>query len=301
MRWEKLGLIFRPDGSSEWMRSHAAVPCAEQVSGDLYRIYFSSRDSANRSHVGYVELDITRPTTILGVSEAPVLSPGRLGAFDDSGTMLSWIARADGVELAYYVGWNLGVTVPFRNAIGLAIKEGTTFRRYAPGPIVDRSPQEPYFTASCCVLRDGSAWKMWYLSATGWELVDGRPRHAYHIKYAESADGISWHRSGHTCIDFRSEEEYAISRPCVIRGRAGFKMWYSYRGSSYRIGYAESQDGLNWVRKDDEVGIDVSPTGWDSEMIEYPFVFDSGDARYMLYNGNGYGLSGFGLARLVSG
>jgi hypothetical protein len=33
-------------------------------------------------------------------------------------------------------------------------------------------------------------------------------------------------------------------------------------------------------------------------MIEYPFVFDHGGARYMLYNGNGYGRSGVGLAVL---
>jgi len=63
-------------------------------------------------------------------------------------------------------------------------------------------------------------------------------------------------------------------------------MWYSYRGrnniKTYRIGYAESFDGLQWIRKDDDVGIDVSKTGWDSEMICYPFVFDYKEERYML-------------------
>jgi hypothetical protein len=69
-------------------------------------------------------------------------------------------------------------------------------------------------------------------------------------------------------------------------------MWYSYRGKNYRIGYAESDDGLNWKRKDEDAGIDVS------EMIEYPFVFDHKGGRYMLYNGNGYGKTGIGLAVL---
>ena len=36
--------------------------------------------------------------------------------------------------------------------------------------------------------------------------------------------------------------------------------------------------------------------GGDSEMIEYPFVFDHDGQRFMLYNGNGYGRSGFGVA-----
>ena len=48
----------------------------------------------------------------------------------------------------------------------------------------------------------------------------------------------------------------------------------------------------------DNVGIDVSPYGWDSEMIEYPFIFEHKDRIYMLYNGNGFGKTGFGLAVL---
>ena len=73
-------------------------------------------------------------------------------------------------------------------------------------------------------------------------------------------------------------------------------MWYSYRGSSYRIGYAESEDGVSWERKDHLAGISTSEDGWDSEMVAYAFVFDHRGQRYMLYNGNGYGQTGIGLA-----
>ena len=59
-------------------------------------------------------------------------------------------------------------------------------------------------------------------------------------------------------------------------------MWFSKRGSkNYRsqngehckIGYAESEDGLNWERLDQKAGINKSNTGWDSEMIEYASVY----------------------------
>ena len=73
-------------------------------------------------------------------------------------------------------------------------------------------------------------------------------------------------------------------------------MWYSFRGAAYRIGYAESADGLAWERKDEQVGISVSDDGWDSMSVEYPCVFDHKGQRFMLYNGNRYGLTGFGLA-----
>ena len=46
------------------------------------------------------------------------------------------------------------------------------------------------------------------------------------------------------------------------------------------------------------VGIDVSSEGWDSEMIEYPHVFEHQGAKYMFYNGNKFGQSGFGYAQL---
>jgi hypothetical protein len=77
-------------------------------------------------------------------------------------------------------------------------------------------------------------------------------------------------------------------------------MWFCYRGESYQIGYAESIDGIEWERKDAQTGIDVSEAGWDSQMVAYPFVFDHEGIRYLLYNGNDYGRSGFGLAEMGS-
>ena len=300
MKWKKSGLIFAPDNNYKWMDSHAAVPFAEWIRDNVFRVYFSSRDKDNRSFVGYVEIDIHQPQVLINLSENPIISPGNLGTFDDSGAMLSWITEYKNFKYLYYIGWNLGVTVPFRNSIGLAIapKDSLNFVKYSSSPILDRNLIEPHFCASSCVIREKEKWKMWYLSCVKWELVNGKPQHWYNIRYAESNDVINWIRNGVVCIDFKSKHEYAISRPSVIKDGEIYKMWYSYRGNSYRIGYAESNDGINWIRLDEHVGIDVSDFGWDSEMIEYPHVFDHKDKRYMLYNGNGYGKTGFGLAIL---
>lgn len=299
MKWNKLGNVFCPSGEVEWMQSHAAVPIAENIGGDLFRIYFSSRDRLNRSHTGFIIIDITKPSEILELSTSPVLSPGKLGEFDDSGAMATWLAKTKHSYFLYYIGWNLGVTVPFRNAIGLAVGDAKAhYVRYAAGPIIDRSMHEPHFCASCCVFPGDDYWRMWYLSCTEWLRNNGESQHRYHIKYAESDDGIHWRRNSLVAIDYSNDDEYAISRPSVIRDINKWKMWYSFRGKAYRIGYAESQDGRKWVRRDDLAGIDVSSSGWDSEMIEYPFVFDHKGQRFMLYNGNGYGKTGFGLAVL---
>jgi hypothetical protein len=73
-------------------------------------------------------------------------------------------------------------------------------------------------------------------------------------------------------------------------------MWFSYRGSSYRLGYAESSDGLTWARKDGRHGLAPADVGWDSQSVEYGCVFDHEGTRWMLYNGNNYGETGIGLA-----
>jgi hypothetical protein len=301
MKWVKKGPVFKPQGDSEWMVSHATIPVAENRGGDLYRIHFSPRDGQRRSNGAYVEIDITNPTKILDVSEEPVLPIGELGTFDDSGAIPCWIVEYEGAKYLYYTGYNVGVTVPFRNFIGLAISRdgGATYQKYSRAPILERNEVDPYLTVTPCVLVEDGLWRMWYASGTKWvERTGDKPRHYYHIKYAESRDGAHWDRQGVVSIDYGSPDEYAIARPSVIKDDGLYKMWYCHRGGKYRIGYAESLDGRQWTRKDDEVGIDVSQSGWDSEMIEYPFVFDHQGQRYMLYNGNGYGKTGMGLAVL---
>ena len=75
-------------------------------------------------------------------------------------------------------------------------------------------------------------------------------------------------------------------------------MWYSYviPPLKYRIGYAESENGKNFIRKDHLAGIEPTENGFDSEMICYPNVVVHKGIKYMFYNGNDFGKNGFGLA-----
>ena len=83
----------------------------------------------------------------------------------------------------------------------------------------------------------------------------------------------------------------------------GYHMWFSYRsGSGERLPdwlRVQPERGT-WDLRLKETGIDVSTSGWDSEMIEYPFVFNTRVSACMLYNGNGYGKTGFGIAVLTN-
>ncbi len=298
-RWTKRGRIFVPDGSLDWLRSHAALPCTAPGNDAGVDVYFSSRDDANRAHIGRFKFDPTNPDRVT-VHPAPVLKPGSLGAFDDSGVTVSCVVPHDGEWFLYYTGWSLGVTVPFYLAIGCAISDdGENFQRVSEAPMMGRSAADPYMVASPSVLYDDGRWRMWYVSCQRWEDAADGPKHFYHIRYAESRNGIDWDRDGHVCIDFEDDGEYAFGRPCVVKDSDCYRMWYCVRGETYRIGYAESADGLTWNRKDSEAGTKESDSGWDSEMTAYPHVFDAAGARWMLYNGNGYGKTGIGLAEWV--
>lgn len=298
MRWRKLGHVYAPDGSKEWMRSHAANPVPERIGGDRFRIYFSARDAENRSSISFVELDLTEPSRILYEAEQPVLSPGEPGMFDDSGCSIGCLVPVGDRRFLYYMGWHLTVRVPWQNALGLAVSEGPgqPFRRLSRFPVIPLDDVDPYTISYPWVVRENGTFRMWYGSNTRWGPRQEDMRHL--IKYAESRDGVSWDRKGVIAIDFASPAEYAICKPCVLKTGDIYEMWFCSRGDRYRIRYARSSDGLAWTRHDAEVGIDVSASGWDSEMIEYPCTFDHGGCRYMLYAGNGYGRAGFGLAML---
>lgn len=298
MRWEKKGILLPAPPPVDWATSHLMVPVADVQDGEL-TVYFGARDAEGRSRIGRARVDLDSGSA--EYDPEPVLHLGELGAFDDSGVTPSCIVRSGQRTFLYYIGWRRGVTVPFYTAVGCAVSERRSdpFRRVSLGPLLPADDVDPLFTTSPWVVVDEGRWRMWYTSGVRWEDATPTPTHRYHIRYAESADGLVWSRSGHVCIDFASPDEYAIARPCVVRDGELYRMWFSHRGSRYRIGYAESIDGLDWRRRPGPLELDVSPGGWDGEMVEYPCVVDIDGRRYLLYNGDGFGRTGVGWAELA--
>ena len=297
MRFVRRGVLFVPPGGIPFVTSHAALPVVE-ARGDRHRVYFSGRDERGRARVAFFEVDLDRPGEVLGVATRPCLDLGALGAFDDSGVTTSCLVHRGGRAYLYYTGWSLGVTVPFYLFAGLAVSDdgGETFHRASKAPILPRSDADPYLTASPWVIVEDGRWRMWYVSGSEWRPDVAGPRHYYDIRHAESPDGMHWRPTGHVCITYSRPDEHAFSRPCVVRDGGLYRMWYAYRGTRYQLGYAESRDGLVWNRLDEQAGLPLAASGWDSEMLCYPCVFDHAGRRRLLYNGNDYGRTGIGLA-----
>ncbi len=299
-----MGLIFCAKGQNEWMVKGGRAPVPLRLGDDRFRVYFASYDASGRGRVFSLELDVSHPTRISNLVTVPIVDLGPVGHFDDNGIIPSDLLEVDGSLYLYTIGFSIKNRIIFDAASGLVISRdgGKSFNKI-PGPVIDRGVDDPCFAASPSVMREGDRWRMWYVSCDRWESLGEGYRHYYNIKHRTSQDGIYWDPQATVCIDYANKYEYAISRPSVIKESDGrYRMWYSFRAQpeveTYRIGYAESKDGNSWIRMDDKVGIDVSSEGWDSEMICYPYVFEHKGRKYMLYNGNEYGRTGFGLAVL---
>ena len=295
--FQRLGRLFEPPGGVPFVVTHAALPVADPV-GPHHRVYWSGRDAKGRARVASCDTDLSRPGLLLGVSDRPVLDLGPLGAFDDSGVTTSCLVNHEGRKYLYYTGWSLGVTVPFYLFAGLAVSDdgGETFRRVSRAPILPRSDADPFLTASPFVLVEDGRWRMWYVSGSEWRQEGDAAKHYYDIRHAESRDGIRWRTTGHVCITYARDDEHAFSRPFVIHENGLYRMWYAFRGARYRLGYAESRDGLSWIRQDERAGLEPAASGFDSEMLCYPCLTSHAGRRYLLYNGNDYGRTGIGLA-----
>lgn len=300
MNWKKLGNILKPSPDIWWMHGYTGASFVRTVGNELW-MYVTGRDKQGESRIGIVRGIIEDDVwTTLSIDENPVLDLGEMGCFDESGVSYPWITEHNGDLYMYYVGWVAGSKNRFMVFIGLAksTDNGLSFHRVSKAPVLDRTPSEPLGTGSCSVYIKDGVWKMYYTAYEPWITGGEQSIPVYNVKYAESLDGVHWQRNGKAVLDFKNSGEHIIAKPHPIFEDNMYKLWYCYRGHTYRIGYAESENGVDFVRKDADAGIDVSVEGWDSEMIEYPNLFDYQGKRYMIYCGNTYGKTGLGLAVL---
>lgn len=317
MKWRKLGKIFNPldfnlpNGCQEFAQSPQVLLFDKYI-----RIFFSTRQKDEEtgkflSHVAFVDFTLDFKT-ILKVSDKTVISLGGLGGFDEHGIFPINVLRHEDKIYAYTCGWNRRVSVSVDTAIGFAESKdnGLTFQKLGEGPILGPSLNEPFLVGDAFVKVFDGVFHMWYMFGVGWKKFSesAPPDRIYKIGHATSVDGIIWVKEdGKQIINDKLNSDESMALPTVIKICNRYHMYFCYRESSdfrkvrgrgYRLGYAFSTDLKNWTRNDEEAGIDLSEDGWDSEMMCYPHIFKCGNNVYLLYNGNEFGRTGFGLAIL---
>lgn len=305
MRWKKKGLIYAPPLDGSWRDNSALTPTAFLLNKDVIRTYVSFRNPEGTGRIGYVDVDANSPSVVLKVSEKPVLDIGEDGMFDDSGVILGDLIRVQDKIYMYYVGFQLVNKVKFLAYSGLAISSdnGETFQRYKSTPILDREDEGLYIRAIHSVIYEDKKFKVWYATGNGWEDIGGVNYPQYDINYIESVDGFNFNSAGIKCIENdKRNSEYRIGRPRVYKSNKLYIMNFTYGtvDGRYMAGQASSLNGIDWIRDDDELGVELSSGDkWDSIHLSYPSIVKSQSKTYMFYNGNNMGKDGFGYAELI--
>lgn len=307
MQWRKLGLVYCPDGSLHWARSHAMIPTPYRLNQNTVRVFVTFCDHEGIGRPGYVDVSAQDPTRVLAISQKPLLEIGQPGTFDENGLLACSVVDArDGRVFMYYVGFELGTKIRYRLLTGLAISEdgANSFKRFSPIPVLERSATEMYFRGGPYCLPGPKGYRLWYVGGSEWIDLDGKTMPVYDLRYAESSDGVRWPDRGEIQIAITQPDEHGFGRPCVIaKPGGGWRMFYSVRRksfSAYRMGYAESDDGRHWHRMDDCLNLDVSPGSFDSDAIMYAAPIQIDGKLYVFYNGNQFGRDGFAVALLES-
>lgn len=304
---ERVKWIFDPIESAMFF-THAQVP-TPIVLVDRIRVFFSGR--INRiSHI--FSIDIEPPpkfNPIEGTLRIAMYPNNNIGTFDDEGVMPSCFIKKDDELYHFYSGWNSRNTIPYHNSTGMAIYDATTgnLLRKFQGPVLERNYLHPYLAVTPTIWEENDGYHALYISGLDWKKGPDRYEPIYVIKEAYSHDLINWMRPFEQVIKSNFEDE-CFSNPSVYVDEKQTKhVLFCSRASmdfrknhqnSYKLGYAKntttgySRGDLNWVGR-------MSPK--ENEMQAYPHFFKWEDELFLLYNGNGFGASGFGVARILIG
>lgn len=305
MKWQKKGLIYCPNGEISWQHNSFMTPVPVILDNETIRVFGGVRDESGVSRIGFVDISSDDPSNITFVSKDPVIDIGEDGCFDDNGIILGSLLNDGEKWRMYYVGFQKVGKVKFYAFSGIAESNDLlNFKRKSQTPVMERKDWMRYIGAIHTVIKDGNNYKVFYAAGNDWKVIGENTYPVYSSYYTESEDGYNFNYKINREIVRPDETEYRIGRPTVYKDDDGFyKMFCSYdkKTKNYGIAYFESQDCLNWHRKDNKIiGLNRSDSGWDSEMVCYPSIIKTDNKTYLFYNGNGMGRTGFGYAELIN-
>ncbi|MEO1060702.1 MAG: hypothetical protein AAFZ07_04740 [Actinomycetota bacterium] len=310
--WTRLGHVFRPDNSLDWMQDYATTPTALLLD-DRIRVFFSTRgarDGAGNfvSQTTFVDVDRIDPTRVLAVGDRPLIDVGSPGSFDEFGIMVAEAVAVGDRTFLYYMGWQRTTTAPYLVQLGLAVadRDGTAFEKISEGPVLGVHRLDPWGIGNVCVRSQGERFEMTYTSFLPWTHGDDGWSPRYELRRATSDDGVDWEREDATVLAPTHPRE-ALATPAIWRHGSRQHLWFSARAATaegghgaYRIGHAVADDDGTWIR-DDRGGLGPGAAGWEREATCYPALIEVDGRLLAFYCGDGFGHTGFGVAEITFG
>jgi len=262
------------------------MPICIHVSAGEWLVFVTARDERSRGNVLMCTMDGDESPLHIVRDWKVVMQPGLPGAFDESGVVAS-DARltSEGIEMLFH-GYRLRNGGGWWNAIGRALLSPTgEMRSRTSAPVIGLSDECPISVAyGSWDPADQDA--IWFNSAQGFDLETSLPeryivcrslRGEIDAKVTSVPDGT-----------------FALSRPVVTRRNGQLRLLCSVRGDEYLIVDSPLANAF-------EPGVQFEAfmpagTGGEVNATAYPYVVRGIDHEVILYNGDRYGATGFGVA-----
>lgn len=297
--WEKIGLVYSlKNTNNEYLNSHASNPTAIEINDGIFRVFFSARDSRNRSSVSAFDIDM-RTFKVVNEFDTPLFKYDSNSVFYPDGISCSSIYKVGNKQYLTFMGWVNKKNEHWRGLIGrVELGENLSILENTSEILLNLNSLDKISLSYPFIIYENNLYTMYYGSTINWNYENNEMLHV--INYAESLDGKNFIPKG-LAFPYIPGVAQAFSRPAILVQNSDKHAWFSYRGGNgdkYKIGYAHSKKNSPWNLALNTNTISTSNEGWDCEMVEYPFVYKFEEEIFMLYNGNNYGKSGIGLARL---
>lgn len=302
LRIQRLGRIFDPESnlSNSFTLTHAANPVLVPIASDIYRIFFNSRDALQRSSVYSVDFNLQELMIVEGsLREQYILSAERT-YFRDGISLGSPIK----INHETWIGFMAWINPPNQHWFGtigkFKLDRNFNIAMIDENPWFDLDSNDPISLSYPAFYEKEGQFRMWYGSTITWDAGNGEMLHI--LKEKSSPDCRQFLNTGRT-IKWKINDFQAFSRPSIIQVQNIYLMAYSVRGyrDRYRIEFSVIDD--THPKKNLDIlqlgSFSASGSDWESEMVEYPFLVTHKDDAYMFYNGNGYGRTGIGVAKVL--
>jgi len=169
-----------------------------------------------------------------------------------------------------------------------------SWTKYSENPVLTLGPPGSWDSGNLGdpeVIKDGSVYKIWYCGNDG--MID-------RIGYATSTDGINWTKYGPVIEPGATGtwDDSGTGELSIIKDSNTYKLWYSgYDGVHGRIGYATSNDGINWQKYAGNPVLDiVSSDSLENESVTEMSVIKDGKTYKMWFTANDEGPIGYAIS-----
>jgi len=281
--------VMRPGSSGNWDDLWVDSPEVLFIDG-VYHMWYSGSDGTN-TQTGHA----ISPDGINWTKDSlnPVLKSGATGEWDTQNvTQPTVLIDQYSVYHMFYSGG-----VQFEWSMGYAYSmDGYNWIKYSGNPVLTPGvggSWDDTFTGLAGVLfnEDSTGFDMWYTGSNsntteGWEIgyasaPFGEPKSFDNTWYRYPDNPVFKGRDG-------AWDRASVYNHSIIFDEETYHMWYSgYDGenSGSRIGYAYSDNGMEWERENNPVLNKGTNNSWDNFSVQQPCVLYDGTTWHMWYTG----------------